>query len=149
LTKEFVQGEDGSHKNFKLDQVVITNAADLKFTNFACALDEFLNPINMSYYYNPSTQTLNIMHPFYPSSTLDFSSFKMIQFGNSLAPFKDINLCDPFTYQYKIKGGVVPDLNGTTASFVIQNLASGLEDLQVTLRLTQSNIINVQWTYAA
>lgn len=55
-----------------------------------------------------------------------FSDISNVYFGNSAAG--DINVCDPLTFQYRIKGGL-PDLGTNMVTVTLENVASTSPDL--------------------
>jgi hypothetical protein len=73
-----------------------------------------------------------------------FYQFRQISFGNSKV---DINLCNPETAHYSIKDGKLPDLKNSQATFVVTHNAKVLPDLKVSLKVTESNTLNVKWTF--
>lgn len=76
---------------------------------------------------------------------LKFSDVANVYFGSSAKG--DINLCDPLSYQYGIKGGVLPDLTKSSATVILENIAGTSPDLKLTIGFIDTNIINVKWTY--
>jgi hypothetical protein len=122
-----------------MDKLVITRARDLSISNFACYMDPSFNPVALKYAYDDTTLSLTLTST--DGSNIPFDAFKSIHFGNNVT---DINLCNPASYNYQIKNGVLPDLSGTSVSFVLSNMASfALPDIKVTLRMIAPTIVNV------
>lgn len=70
---------------------------------------------------------------------------KSLHFGSSSE--NDLNLCSDLSYQYLIKGGVLPELKSNFESFVISHQANTLPDLMVNISLLESEIVNIRWNF--
>lgn len=124
--------------------MTIVNAEDLKDTDFACVLTHRLEIIKMNIAYDNVKKALNISLP--DQQHTYFHQVRQISFGNSKS---DLNLCDSEnTYHYSIKDGKLPDLTSSNATFLLTHNAKVLPDLNVTLKVLSSNILNVKWTFA-
>lgn len=130
----------------KLEKIVITNAADLKTTDFACWTNKD-TLVATDLKFTPgddSTLTLESTD----GSAIDMTVFRDIHFGDSS---KDINLCAPSSQFYKIKDGDTIDLTKSTATTTLTSLSGNpnLPDLTLTLTLlNNTDIVNVHWTFA-
>lgn len=78
-------------------------------------------PINVEY--NADDKTIK----FVAVDSFDFTSIKVIHFGST--SLKDVNFCDPLSYQYQISGGKIPDLSGSSTSFILEHVAKTLPNL--------------------
>jgi hypothetical protein len=85
----------------------------------------------MSFLYDDTKKAL-FLYSNNPAINITFDDFKSIHFGDSK---KDINLCGDTTYTYRLKTGTVPDLTGTSATFVLSNRAGVLPDVTVLLQM--------------
>jgi alpha-glucosidase (family GH31 glycosyl hydrolase) len=132
-----------------IDSLTIVNAEAHKSVDFACwvsndDVSHFMTPI-----YNTSTKALVLSDPTGP---IDTFQLRDMYYGSAAT---DQNLC-PDTYGsdaqfYKIKNGTDYNLH-TTAPVLLQlenNRASAHPDLNLTITLTESNMINLRWNYAS
>jgi len=124
-----------------LKNVIIPNAADLKDTNFACAVDRNHGSIfDLDISFDGNTMTLEKS-----SSSMELFELRDIHFGDRT---KDLNLCDPATQYYKFKDGKIPDLNVATVTKTLESLTpSAIRDLKLTLTILDSGILNIYWTF--
>ena len=77
-----------------------------------------------------------------------FNPFTMrdIYYGDSA---KDINLCDQIgaSSYYHTVDFTTPTLNGPNATFILQSKSDALLDLNLTMTLLESGVVNVHWTF--
>lgn len=123
---------------------MIVDAADLKDVNFACGMDtQMKNVATFTPIYMDDKKLLKISPD--TQNPVKFSDIANVYFGSSKNG--DINICDPLTYQYKIKNGVLPDLTKSSATVILQNMAGTSPDLKLTISFMDTNIVNVKWAY--
>jgi hypothetical protein len=146
--KSFKKWEKGTSSNSKsLDSLIITNAADLASTDFACYTSQVDLAVIMLTATVDSTQgaeTLTIKTT--DGSPIDLGLMKDIHFGTSAT---DLNLCDISSQYYKVSGDAL-DLTKATATTTLTSLITKavLPDLQLTLSVLETGVVNVHWTYA-
>jgi alpha-glucosidase (family GH31 glycosyl hydrolase) len=127
--------------------LIITNAADLKDTDFACYTSQVDHSVTMLTATADSTEgaeTLTIKTT--DGSPIDLGTLKDIHFGTSAL---DLNLCDISSQYYKVSGDPL-DLTGVTTKATLTSLTTKalLPDLELTLTLLETGVVNVHWTYA-
>lgn len=144
----FKKWEKGTSSNTKaLDSLIITNAADLKDTDFACFTSQVDHSVTMLAATADTTagaETLTIKTT--DGSPIDLGVMKDIHFGTSAT---DLNLCDISSQFYKVSGDAL-DLTAATATTTLTSLTTKdvLPDLAITLTLLETGVVNVHWTYA-
>lgn len=89
-----------------LNEIQILNAADLKNTSFACYLGLNMQPVNMSYSFNPFTNVLTIK-PSAENPDVKFNEVGFIKFGS--VHDGDANFCDPAAFQYQTDSSDISD----------------------------------------
>ena len=141
--KKFAQGTHGSMKTI-FDKLVLVNAEDLEHVDFACMISTHFEVTPMNVTYDKEKKTLTI----YTEKTENqkpFSYFRQINYGIS---GKHIDFCDPNALNYKIKDPANLDLTKSKESFILVNQGKArVPDLNVTLSIIDSNILNVKWTF--
>jgi hypothetical protein len=146
--KSFKKWEKGTSSNTKsLDSLIITNAADLASTDFACMTSQLDHTVTMLAATVDSTvgaETLTIKKT--DGTPIDLGLLKDIHFGTSAT---DLNLCDISSQYYKVSGNAI-DLTGVTAKTTLTSMTTKalLPDLELTLTLLKTGVVNVHWTYA-
>lgn len=150
---ELVQGSRGfQDKTHSLDSIIITDAADLNTTDFACGYTEAGDIIQLEQEFNNVTNALRIFSD--PNSLnfpLKFSMISNIFYGSTLN--KDLNLCKQSQFEYRLDP--IYDDNATFASILSKSEVSVrlihkigvLPDLNLTLRVFDEGIMNVRWTW--
>lgn len=79
-----------------LEEVVITNAADLNMTDFACMMPmTSRTPTQLTPKYDNDTMTLTLTNP---SGSINLKDMRDIHFGYTE---EDLNLCNPETHFYR------------------------------------------------
>jgi hypothetical protein len=81
-------------------------------------MDYSFNPVALAFTADAASKSLTLTAT--AGNTLKYGDFKTIHFGNSVT---DINLCNPASYTYQIKNGVIPDLSGSSATIILSNMA--------------------------
>jgi len=122
-------------------EIVLTNAEDLKDTNFACATSPTdgsataLTPV-----YDDAAKTLTMKTA--DGSPVSPAAIKDIYFGGD----NDLNLCGGQFYKLK---DALPNLSGVSAEMVLTSDSAALKDLKVELALLKTGVINVHWNFAS
>jgi alpha-glucosidase (family GH31 glycosyl hydrolase) len=94
--KKIVANDNRQNSNKKLQSVLITDAADLKNTDFACMTDENdLSITQLDIAYNSDLRILNISH----ATGIPLFNMKDIHFGKTGS---DLNLCDLESHFYHL-----------------------------------------------
>lgn len=127
--------------------MIITNAADLKDTDFACytsQVDHSVTKLTTTYSDTEKAETLTIATT--DGSPIDLGVMKDIHYGTSAT---DLNLCDISSQYYKVSGDAL-DLTGVSTKTTLTSLTTKdlLPDLELTLTLLETGVVNVHWTYA-
>ena len=79
-------------------------------------------------------------------SPIDLGLMKDIHFGTSAT---DLNLCDISSQFYKISGDPLDLATASTkATLKSQTTKDNLPDLELTLTLLETGVVNVHWTFA-
>ena len=127
-----------------MEELLIVDAADLKDVNFACGMDGMMkNVINMKATYIAAKKMLKISPD--TENPVKFSDIANVYFGSSTNG--DLNLCDPLTFQWKVNGAL-PDISKVPmVTLKLTNLANTSPDLAATIQFTDTNLINIKWTY--
>jgi len=127
-----------------LESVVITNAEDLKTTDFACMMPmASRTPTTLTPTYDPATMTLTIKNP---SGSIDLKDMRDIHFGFT---GEDLNLCNPETHFYRWNETLpYSTLDTNKAEILMTSQTPGvMRDLKVTLSVLESGVINIHYTY--
>ena len=141
---QLAQGTRGQQNAF-LDQVVIANAADLKYVSFACVMTPQGGFVSLKKpKYDDVTNSVYIS----TNGDLKFSDILNVYYGSQHDG--DLNLCDPTSFQYKFQNTsekYVPDLNATSATINLTHVAGVLPNITVQLRVVLTDIVNVKWSW--
>ena len=95
----------------------------------------------MTINYNATDKTLTISSP----EPIYYYTFRQIMFGDTSR--KELNLCSPNSYTYKLKGGVLPRLRYSYVNFTASHNGGSLPDINVTMNIIDSNVVNIKWNY--
>jgi len=87
-------GGQRGQQDSQFDQILIADANDLKYTSFACYMDASKNFHDLQTKYDDVSNSLFIT----TKDQIKFSDILNIYYGS--AKEKDVNLCNPLTYQY-------------------------------------------------
>ena len=136
--------ENKQSSGIYLDKFIITNANDLKDTDFACYTDFLTHEVTvMQAQYDNSSQTLNISAS--DGKPVNMFSLRDIHFGQSS---KDINLCNPEINFYRTVDGKLPDLSKAQSVFQLKSAIAGmLPNLNMTLSILKNGQLNIHWNY--
>jgi hypothetical protein len=134
----FDKGKQPHH----LDSLIIVNAADLKDTNFACYFTpDSLEPQQLTATYQADQKALYLTS----AAPLTFGMLRSVNYGSSNN--KDLNLCNPHSFDYNIEGGL-PDIKGLkTVSMKLTHMAGTLDPLRMTISLWDQGVINIRYTW--
>lgn len=134
----------GNQNGYKLDQVKIFELTEFQTVNFACYMDMNMKPVSMITEFDKvkKTLTLSVEQP----EGLKFNAFHSIHFGDSS---KDINLCDPNSFAYKLPADTVLDLSKSELNVILEHVAGTLPNIALYLGVKENgNVINAKWTFA-
>jgi hypothetical protein len=70
----------------------------------------------MDIWFNTDEKSLHLIVK--DGQAINFFDWRQISYGSSAK--KDLNLCSPDTYQYKLKSGEIPNLDSNNVTFVAQ-----------------------------
>lgn len=132
-----------------LDSFTIVNAEAHRDTDFACweSNDESINPVQIAY--DDKTKSLTFTDS---NGPIDLTKFRYLYYGYSA---KDSNLCVGILGHekqfYKLKEGELPDFSGTAPVTLqlVNNMPNAHPDLNLTITLTEADVVNIRWNYAA
>jgi len=125
-----------------LQEIQILNAADLKNTSFACYLGLNMQPVNLTYSFNPFTNVLTIK-PTTDNPDVKFNEIGFIKFGSTQDG--DVNFCDPASFQYKTDSSDMKD--PLQWVFNLSSSQPGLKPLTAVFQLMDNQgTINVEIT---
>ena len=127
-----------------LESVVITNADDLASTDFACMMPmASRTPVQLTPTYDKDMHTLTLTNP---SGQIDVKAMRDIHFGTTA---QDLNLCAPESHFYRFND-TIPYSSLDTNKFSVlmtSQTPNVMRDLNVTLSILESGVINVHYTY--
>jgi hypothetical protein len=95
----------------------------------------------MNFAYVPEITSLKISPV--DGTSLMFSDFISIQYGGA----SDLNLCDISNYRYT-PVNALPDLSKTYGSVVIPLKHPVLNQIDLTIRIIYSNMVNIKWSWS-
>lgn len=77
-----------------------------------------------------------------PQTPTKFNEILNVYYGS--ANKKDLNLCDPHSFQYNIDGGVIPDLTQAKNVHInLTHMAGTLDDITMFIGFQDTGIIHV------
>lgn len=127
-----------------LESVVITNAADLNATDFACMMPmDSRTPTTLTPTYDNTTMTLTLKDP---KGSINLKTMRDIHFGYT---GEDLNLCNPESHFYRFESSLPSSvLNANNVSVTLTSQTPHvMRDLNLTLSLLETGVINIHWTY--
>jgi len=131
-----------------LDSLIIVNAEIYSKTDFACWIDNDDNVSSVNFVYDKTASTLTLTDP---NGPIDLFKFRNLYYGYSL---QDQNLCYGIHGHekqfYMVKDGATPNLDsaGPVVVSLVNNVQNAHPNVNLTLRLTEDSMVNIQWEYA-
>ena len=146
-----------------LDRLIITNAEDLKETDFACWISENDGvPTQLNYTYNDTSKTLTLRSN--DSTPLNLLELRDIHYGHKDV---DFDICEgDKAHYYRLALVKEPDLTGNYVNLWLYNfdetLTNNRLDINLTLQILntskeqdphgtilakQTSILNMYWTH--